>query len=78
MDVSAVVSFTDGVNLQRNEASGGEIVDKATLLREADLQHHLSVEEDKSVPGAPKKAKKPADAIIAGPATGQSATAPAL
>ena len=52
------------------------VEDEATkvLLREADLQHHLSSEDDKS-PHAGGKAKKPADAIIAGPATGQSATA---
>jgi hypothetical protein len=54
------------------------VEDEATkvLLREADLQHHLSVEDDKSAPGAPAKAKKPNDVIIAGPAAGQSATAP--
>ncbi|HUP97611.1 MAG TPA: S41 family peptidase [Usitatibacter sp.] len=53
------------------------IEDEATkvLLREADLQHHLSVEDDKSAPGATGKGKKPVDKIIAGPATGQSATA---
>ncbi|HYC36843.1 MAG TPA: S41 family peptidase [Usitatibacter sp.] len=45
------------------------------VLREADLQHHLSTEDDKNPAGAPK-GRKPADAIIAGPAAGQSATAP--
>jgi carboxyl-terminal processing protease len=45
------------------------------LLREADLQHHLSVEDDKSTPGAPEGKKKPADKVIAGPASGQSAAA---
>jgi len=47
------------------------------LLREADLQHHLSVEDDKSVTVTPK-GKKPIDKVIAGPAApGQpSATAP--
>jgi carboxyl-terminal processing protease len=50
------------------------------LLREADLQHHLSVEEDKAagsgnnVP-APARNKKP-DRIVSGPASGQSASAP--
>jgi carboxyl-terminal processing protease len=58
------------------------VEDEATkvLLREADLQHHLSVEDDKD-----KKTnalpvmipKKPSDQIIAGPgAAGHSATAP--
>jgi carboxyl-terminal processing protease len=46
------------------------------LLREADLQHHLSVEEDKSAGAAPAKGAKPSDKIIAGPAAGKSATAP--
>ena len=51
------------------------------LLREADLQHHLSVEEDKAaaaaaaLPGA-KGNKKP-DRIVSGPASGQSASAAA-
>jgi carboxyl-terminal processing protease len=72
--------YTPGGRSIQAKGIAADIVveDEATkvLLREADLQHHLSVEEDKTVPGAPKKAKKPADAIIAGPATGQSATAP--
>jgi len=39
------------------------------LLREADLQHHLSIEDDKDgVPGA--STKKPDSKIIAGPAAG--------
>ena len=46
------------------------------VLREADLQHHLSVEDDKAATAA-GKGKKPSEQIIAGPATGQSATAPA-
>ena len=46
------------------------------LLREADLQHHLSVEEDKNAAEASAKAAKPTDKIIAGPAGGKSATAP--
>ena len=46
------------------------------LLREADLQHHLSVEDDrKGAAAAPKGGKKPVEKIIAGPAAGQSATA---
>jgi carboxyl-terminal processing protease len=54
------------------------VEDEATrvLLREADLQHHLSVEDDKSTPGAPASARKPADKIVAGPAA-PSATPPA-
>ena len=72
--------YTPGGRSIQAKGIAADIVveDEATkvLLREADLHHHLSVEEDKSAPGAPKKAKKPADAIIAGPATGQSATAP--
>ena len=46
------------------------------LLREADLQHHLSVEDDKSAAEASAKGVKPTDKIIAGPANGKSATAP--
>jgi carboxyl-terminal processing protease len=51
------------------------------LLREADLQHHLSVEEDKAAAAAaglpvPPKGKKP-DKIVSGPASGQSASATA-
>ena len=51
--------------------------DVKVLLREADLQHHLSVEDDKQAkPGVPVMIpKKPKDQIIAGPAEGQSATA---
>ena len=45
------------------------------LLREADLQHHLSVEDDKSAQDAAAGKKKPVDRIIAGPASGPSATA---
>ena len=44
------------------------------LLREADLQHHLSVEDDKTAIEAKAKGAKPTDKIIAGPAAGQSAT----
>ena len=50
------------------------VEDEATkaLLREADLQHHLSVEDDKAAPGASPgtNAKKPVEKIIAGPAAG--------
>jgi carboxyl-terminal processing protease len=45
------------------------------LLREADLQHHLSVEDDKNAADAAAKTAKPSDKIIAGPAAGKSATA---
>ena len=56
------------------------VEDEATrvLLREADLQHHLSVEDDKSAkPGLPVMIpKKPSDQIIAGPgAAGQPGAA---
>jgi carboxyl-terminal processing protease len=69
-----------GRSIQAKGISADIVVeDEATkvLLREADLQHHLSVEDDKSatakVPaGKPKAPEK----IIAGPAAGQSATAP--
>jgi carboxyl-terminal processing protease len=48
------------------------------LLREADLQHHLSVEDDKNAAAAaataPAKGAKPTEKIIAGPAAGKSAT----
>jgi hypothetical protein len=47
------------------------------LLREADLQHHLSVEDDKSAGDASAKGAKPTEKVIAGPATGKSAAAPA-
>ena len=45
------------------------------LLREADLQHHLSVEDDKNAVDKAKGGAKPGNKIIAGPAAGQSATA---
>ena len=50
------------------------------LLREADLQHHLSVEDDKSAkPGLPVMIpKKPTDQIIAGPGAGASANPKAI
>jgi carboxyl-terminal processing protease len=71
--------YTPGGRSIQAKGIAADIVveDEATkvLLREADLQHHLSVEDDKSAPGATPKAKKPNDVIIAGPAAGQSATA---
>jgi carboxyl-terminal processing protease len=54
-----------------------DAADQKVLLREADLQHHLSIEEDKSAPGAPAKGALPKEKIIAGPPAGKSATAPA-
>jgi carboxyl-terminal processing protease len=54
-----------------------DAADQKVLLREADLQHHLSVEDDKSAAAdaATKGAAKPTEKIIAGPASGKSATA---
>src|SRR6202162_2283767 len=52
-----------------------DAADARVLLREAALQHHLSVEEDKNAADAAAKAAKPSNKIIAGPASGQSATA---
>ena len=66
-----------GRSIQAKGISADIVVeDEATkvLLREADLQHHLSVEDDKSAPGG-AKGKKPVEKIIAGPASGPSATA---
>ena len=51
--------------------------DARVLLREADLQHHLSVEEDKTAAEAASKGAKPTDKVIAGPAAGKSAAASA-
>jgi carboxyl-terminal processing protease len=69
-----------GRSIQAKGISPDIVVDDAAdakvLLREADLQHHLSVEEDKSAAEAPAKGAKPTEKIIAGPATGKSATAP--
>jgi len=46
------------------------------LLREADLEHHLTVEDDKSLTAdASGKSKKPSDKVIAGPAAQQITTA---
>ena len=70
--------YTPGGRSIQAKGIAADIVveDEATkvLLREADLQHHLSVEDDKSALGA-GKGKKQVDKIIAGPASGQSATA---
>ncbi len=53
-----------------------DAAEQKVLLREADLQHHLSVEDDKSAADAPATpGAKPTTKIIAGPASGQSATA---
>jgi carboxyl-terminal processing protease len=54
-----------------------DAADQKVLLREADLQHHLSIEDDKSTPGAPPKGAKPTEKIVAGPSAGKGATAPA-
>ncbi|MGZ5032698.1 MAG: S41 family peptidase [Usitatibacter sp.] len=72
--------YTPGGRSIQAKGIAADIVveDEATkvLLREADLQHHLSVEDDKSASGAPAGSQKPAEKIIAGPASGKSATAP--
>ena len=72
--------YTPGGRSIQAKGIAADIVveDEATrvLLREADLQHHLSEEEDKSIPGAGPSKRKPRDQIIAGPAAGQSAAAP--
>jgi carboxyl-terminal processing protease len=72
--------YTPGGRSIQAKGIAADIVveDEATkvLLREADLQHHLSVEDDKSVTVTPK-GKKPLDKIIAGPgANAPTATAP--
>jgi len=69
-----------GRSIQAKGIAPDIVVDDAAearvLLREADLQHHLSIEEDKSAADAASKpAVKPTDKIIAGPAAGKSATA---
>jgi len=51
-----------------------DAADQKVLLREADLQHHLIVEDDKAGEAASgEKPAKPTEKIIAGPATGKSA-----
>jgi carboxyl-terminal processing protease len=72
--------YTPGGRSIQAKGIAADIVveDEATkvLLREADLQHHLSVEDDKSVTVTPK-GKKPLDKVIAGPgANAPTATAP--
>jgi carboxyl-terminal processing protease len=70
-----------GRSIQAKGIAADIVVEDETskaLLREADLQHHLSVEDDKSTTAAPANAKKPVEKIIAGPAAGQSATAPKI
>jgi len=72
--------YTPGGRSIQAKGIAADIVveDEATkvLLREADLQHHLSIEDDKSpvAPGNSTLKGKP-DKIITGPATGQSASA---
>jgi carboxyl-terminal processing protease len=68
-----------GRSIQAKGISADIVVeDEATkvLLREADLNHHLSVEADKTPAGTPANKRKAPEKIIAGPAAGQSATAP--
>ena len=68
-----------GRSIQAKGISADIVVeDEATkvLLREADLQHHLSVEDDKSAPqGVTSGKRKASEKVISGPATGQSAAA---
>ena len=53
-----------------------DAVDARILLREADLQHHLTVEDDKATADASAKTKKPTDKVVAGPAAPPLATTP--
>jgi carboxyl-terminal processing protease len=74
--------YTPGGRSIQAKGIAADIVveDEATkvLLREADLNHHLSVEDDKPAANVPaNKRKAPTDKIITGPAAGQSASAPA-
>src|SRR3954466_6162209 len=72
--------YTPGGRSIQAKGIAADIVveDEATkvLLREADLQHHLinTDEDGKPIPSA-DGSKKPVEKIIAGPASGQSATA---
>jgi carboxyl-terminal processing protease len=70
-----------GRSIQAKGISPDIVVDDAAdarvLLREADLQHHLSVEDDKGSGDASAKGAKPAEKVIAVPAAGKSATATA-
>ncbi len=54
-----------------------DAADQKILLREADLQHHLIVEDDKSGAAEPDATApaKPSEKIIAGPGSGKAATA---
>ena len=54
-----------------------DAADQKILLREADLQHHLIVEDDKSGAAEPDATApaKPSEKIIAGPGAGKAATA---
>jgi carboxyl-terminal processing protease len=52
-----------------------DAADARIVLREADLQHHLSVEDDRGTPAPKGKGGKPVEKIIAGPAAGQAASA---
>ena len=54
-----------------------DAADARILLREADLQHHLIVEDDKATADASAKGKKPSDKVIAGPAASPITTTPA-
>jgi carboxyl-terminal processing protease len=72
--------YTPGGRSIQAKGIAADIVveDEATkvLLREADLQHHLSVEDDKPAGNVPaNKRKAPSDKIVTGPAAGQSASA---
>src|SRR6185437_1684069 len=52
-----------------------DAADQKVLLREADLEHHLIVPDDKTGEAASgEKPAKPTEKIIAGPASGKSAT----
>jgi carboxyl-terminal processing protease len=51
-----------------------DAADQKVLLREADLQHHLIVEDDKSGEAEGPAKAKPTEKVIAGPASGKSAT----
>ncbi len=48
--------------------------DAKVLLREADLQHHLTVAANEGAPDADSKGAKAADKVVAGPGAGTSAS----
>ncbi|HEY4998244.1 MAG TPA: S41 family peptidase, partial [Usitatibacter sp.] len=54
-----------------------DAIDSRILLREADLEHHLTNEDDKSAGAMSANAAKPTEKVISGPATGKSAAAAA-